>query len=174
VSAPTTREKLRPAYAEAKKRLGSLKAALWRLAAKAHAEAEAELDEAGKPDPRVRVVRLQIFRADCGHNFKSEDQAVSHMTRCWKSPETRTCKTCKHGHHTQVEEETGAGGNWECRNPAAEILNPSTVERGRRIAKLSNALEMAVDGFEHFGIKTWVPKPRKTRHPSAFLPPGRA
>lgn len=41
------REKLRPPYAAAKKRLGSLKGALWRLAARAYAEVEAELDEAG-------------------------------------------------------------------------------------------------------------------------------
>lgn len=111
------REKFRKSYAAARKRLGSLKGALWRLAAKAHAEVEAELDDAGKPDARVRVVRLQLFRADCGHKFKTDDQAVSHMTRCWKSPQTRTCKTCKHGHHAQYEEETGHGGEWECRNP---------------------------------------------------------
>lgn len=42
----------------------------------------------------------------------------------------------------------------------AEMLNPSTVDRGKQIAKLCNALEMAVDSFEHFGIKTWVPNPR--------------
>lgn len=111
------RQRVHALYRHAVARLGSLKGALWRLAAKAHAEVEAELDDAGKPDARVRVVRLQLFRADCGHKFKTDDQAVSHMTRCWKSPQTRTCKTCKHGHHAQYEEETGYGGEWECRNP---------------------------------------------------------
>lgn len=103
-------------YRDAVRRLGSMKGALWRLAARAHSEVEAELDAPVKPDPRVRVVRLQLFRADCGHNFKSEAQAVSHMTRCWKSPETRTCKTCKHGHRTLVDDES-ARRMWECRNP---------------------------------------------------------
>lgn len=46
-----TREKLRAPYAAARKRLGSLKGALWRLAAKAHAEVEMELDEAAQPLP---------------------------------------------------------------------------------------------------------------------------
>lgn len=38
------REKLRKPYAEAKKRLGYLRGSLWRLAKRAHAEVEAELD----------------------------------------------------------------------------------------------------------------------------------
>lgn len=34
-----------------------------------------------------------------------------------------------------------------------EMKQPSSPNRGRRIAELSNALEMAVDSIEHFGIK---------------------
>lgn len=45
------REKLRGPYAAAKRRLGSLKGALWRLAATAHAEVEAELDESLRSTP---------------------------------------------------------------------------------------------------------------------------
>ena len=46
----------------------------------------------------------------------------------------------------------------------AEMLNPSTAERGKRIAALSNALEMAVDSFEHFGIKGWPVKKADKPH----------
>lgn len=33
------------------------------------------------------------------------------------------------------------------------MQGPSSVERGKSIAKLSNALEMATDQLAHFGIK---------------------
>lgn len=34
-----------------------------------------------------------------------------------------------------------------------EMKKPSTVQRGRNIAKICNALEMANDGAMHFGLK---------------------
>lgn len=42
------RHRIHQLYRHAMGRLGSLKGAFWRLAAKAHAEVEAELDEAGR------------------------------------------------------------------------------------------------------------------------------
>ena len=45
----------------------------------------------------------------------------------------------------------------------AEMVKPSTVERGGRIAKLSNMLEMANDGALHFGLNQSFGKISRTK-----------
>ena len=37
---------------------------------------------------------------------------------------------------------------------------PSSVERGKKMARLVSSLEFAVDSFEHFGMKCYPPKRR--------------
>ena len=36
-----------------------------------------------------------------------------------------------------------------------EMTQKESAERGKRVSSLANELEMAVDLFEHFGIKGW-------------------
>lgn len=59
----------------------------------------------------VRVTRYQD--PWCGRTHSSRRRAVEHMARCWRNPDVRGCKTCRHFIQDPGEADVGLmGGEW--------------------------------------------------------------
>ena len=87
-----------------------------------------------------------------------------------------TCSLCRGAGHTKAK--CGLAYDHALRRAVrghllaldAEMRQPSTEARGKRIAALCNALEMALDQAEHFGVwmpPTGVPPRRRESAPEA-------
>ena len=66
----------------------------------------------------MKTRKCTRYIAECGKGFWNKESCLAHEgdCMCWTNPKNRTCKTCEYGFNVPFEDDTGAGGMWECEN----------------------------------------------------------
>jgi hypothetical protein len=61
-------------------------------------------------------VKIEAFACEfrCGRIARKQESLFLHEKTCFKNPDRRACKTCKHNAREPYESDTGAGGCFVC------------------------------------------------------------
>lgn len=65
----------------------------------------------------IAPIPVRVLRHKCPHcrrSYAHRGSAISHMGRCWRNPEMRGCKTCRHFEQDPGEPEVGLMGGEGC------------------------------------------------------------